>query len=232
MNNLTPSFFTRYCMEKKMKVRTYFYLTTIIQITFSGFLLTSCEDCYECDINRPEPYFNVVFINNSRLESVQDSIANLDTLLVAKRIELRELAPDAPPEEFDPIEFTIDSITIAKRNLDIKRRLIQSGSVFPDTVYSPIGKFSPSPDSATSFRFPLSMNQDSSTYYIYLGDRSDTLTVFYSRELVVENGSAVVRADSILPPPNIKTTFLDTIPNIQYNNDRRLTNETYLYLYF
>lgn len=229
MNNLIQPSFSRSFWRIKIRLRHNFHIVAIILTIVSGFFLASCEDCYECDINRPEPYFNVVFIDSSRLKIVQRSIKTLDSLLLIKRAEERALSPDATDEEVDLIEFEIDSMNTEKRTLDTERRLIQSGSVFLDTVYSPIGEFLPSPDSATSFRFPLSMNDESSTYYIFLGDRKDTLTVFYSRELIVENGSAVVRADSILPRPNIKTTFKDTI---HYNNDLRLTNETYLYLYY
>lgn len=203
-------------------------LPILISLFISG-----CEDCYECDINRPEPYFNVKFINETQLKITEDSIVYFNDQLAIKRDALNALPDDASNEEFEPLEFSIDSITAAKTTLDNKRKLIASGSVEIDTLYSPQDKSISYTDSATSYQFPLSMNQDSSTYYFSLKGISepDTLTVSYTREVVVENGSIIVQADSIIEKPHIKTSFINSV-KYQYRNDQRLTNETYLYIYF
>ena len=203
-------------------------LPILISLFISG-----CEDCYECDINRPEPYFNVKFINETELINIEDSIEIYSEQLIEKRDSLDALPDDTLGILFESLESSIDSISTAKTTLDNKRRLIASGLVEIDTLYSPQGNFISYTDSATSFQFPLSMNQDSSTYYFSLEGISepDTLTVFYTREVIVDNGSVIVKADSIIEKPHIKNSFINSI-KYQYSNDQRLTNETYLYIYF
>ena len=210
------------------KINGFFGLLflSLLSLTF----LNSCDECYECDVY-PDPYVNVKFIKTSELDPVNDSIANVVEQLAEKRKEQAELTRDAPVEAVNAIKAIIDSLNAEKVRLEKKRNLLQSGIVQIDTL---LGDFSKElkilSDSATIHRFPLSMNETSSSFRIYLHGHPDeeTLTLNYKTEMVVENNRVIVKANSIEDPP---ITSFDSA-RVSPRDDRKITDETTIYLYY
>lgn len=218
-------------------------------------LLSSCEDCYKCGINQPEPYFNVKFFNarqlhliNDSIEQVDDKSIELNTILLQSN-KFLNLALDSLENTEDPIaigslEHKVDSVEVlientnkslnnfkaTKTKLGQVKRKIESGAVPLESITSPEGKkiaYVPE-DSLTSYKFPLPMNDTFAQYFIHIKDSTYSLQVAYTKEQVVENGSVVIKAHNL---SLLSATNLDSI-EINYRNDLRKTNETYFYLYF
>lgn len=238
-----------------MKGKIYAFLIWILMPGALIAFLSSCEDCYKCGFDQQEPYFNVKFFNADSLSSINDSIAALDeatknlrTERSTKSIDLNA-AIDSLEGKEDPLvidfwESAIDSIQLELENLDEKinalgfyktglnqvKRKITSGAVPLQSITSPQGKEIPfvSGDSLTAYKFPLPMNDSQAQYFIKINDSTYSLSVAYHTELVTENGSVVIKADSLR---YLSSSNFDSL-KIYYSNDLRKTDETYFHLYF
>jgi len=199
----------------------------LLSLTF----LNSCDECYECDVY-PDPYVNVRFIKNSELEQVKKDIENVVEQLAVERKKEADLANDAPLEQEQTIKASIDSLNAVKVRLEKKRNHLQSGRVKIDSLF---GDYDSSlkivSDTASIHQFPLSMHDTSSSFKIYLGGHPnvETLTVNYKTELVVENNRVFVKANSIEDQP---ITSFDSASVDNGGDDRKITNETTIYLYY
>jgi hypothetical protein len=211
--------------------KTNGFFGLILLSLLSGGVLSSCDECYQCDVY-PNPYVNVKFIKQSELELVEADIEDLIAQLAEERKNEAALTADAPAEQIATIKKAIDSLNAEKVRLEKERNLLQSGMVQIDSL---LGDYSTElkiiSDSATIHRFPLSMNETSSSFEIYLDGHPnvETLTVNYKTELVVENNRVIIKANSIEDPPI--SSFDDD--SVAYGrDDRKITDETTIYLYY
>ncbi len=212
------------------KINGFFGLLflSLLSLTF----LNSCDECYECDVY-PDPYVNVKIVKASDLNLVNDSVANVVEQLAEARKVQAALTADAPVQEVNDIKAIIDSLNAEKVRLETKRNLLRTGMVKIDSLkgdYNRAVKIVS--DSATTHRFPLSMKETSSSFEIYLKGHSnvETLTLHYKTELVVENNRVIIKANSIEDRKPPITTF-DSLLIVE-RDDRKITDETTIYLYY
>ena len=206
------------------------FLSLLFLSLLSTTFLNSCDECYECDVH-PDPYVNVKFIKSSDLNPVNDSINDVVELLATKRKEQAELTADAPVDDVKAIKTFIDSLNSEKVRLEKRRNLLQSGMVKIDTLLGDFNKeLKITSDSATTHQLPLSMNKTTSSFKIYLHGHpeEETLTLTYKKELLVEDNRVIIKANSIEDPP---VTSFDS-PRVSTRDDRKITDETTIYLYY
>src|SRR5690606_5622511 len=90
---------------------TIFLLPLLITI-----LLSSCEDCYQCGIVQPEPYFNVKFINEDALKKVEDTLKYLETnrSITNDSIDSKERARGVKQDTLVAIEDSLRQVTLSR----------------------------------------------------------------------------------------------------------------------
>lgn len=214
-------------MVEKIKGMFGLYFLSLLSLTF----LNSCDECFECDVY-PDPYVNVRFIKNSELELVKKDIENVVAQLAVERKKEADLPADAPLEQEQAIKATIDSLNAKKVRLEKERNRLQSGRVRIDSL---LGDFNSElkivSDTANIHQFPLSMHETSSSFKIYLSEHPnvETLTVNYKTELVVDNKRVIIKANSIEKSLITSSFEVDTVI---YRDDRKITDETTIYLYY
>ena len=245
-------------------------LAIFVLPVFIALALGSCEECYKCGIAQPEPYFNVKFRNEDSLADVMQKSAELDELKIKfeDTLDLKEdslnwkldsLETEQDPLKIIKLENAIDTleadietleakIVAARANrtlLDKARRKLISGEIALQSITSPGGETvifnaDSSSDSANVYRFPLSMNADTSKYIItikdYKKDSVKTLKVFYRRQTVTKDGSVLVKAEGlgVSKPPEFYEDFKRPDSLAYYFEDVELkpTDETIVYLFF
>ena len=197
--------------------------------------VAGCEE-NDLEVSGAEPFFKVKFINqdsltqlNSYINLVNGQIKSVDDSLNV--IEERE-------ENGDETDYTeeINALNMQKDSLDRQKLLfnnvietINSGKVQVNRLSAEggVGEITFS-DSLTMFQFPLNSSADISRFFITIGNETDTLTVTYSREIVVEERIVLVNAYNF----NIPDHTFDDIKISQSDSTNYSSNEATAILSF
>lgn len=170
-------------------------------------LLSSCEDCYQCGIDQPEPFFSVKFINEDSLNTINDSIDQFDrrrieledslelneikleektdSVLIAedemKLIALRDTILKLEPR-IDTLESRIDAVKVKKASYNKAMKTILEGRITLNSITSGIDSIlnyrnDTLKHNLSIYQFPLDMNSNSSRYVINIKGLKDSLKV-------------------------------------------------------
>ena len=207
-------------MKKKDTFINFLWLLVLIPI---GIL--SCQDCEDCGPSHQEPLVIFKFFNIDSLIKVEDTLLILEDTLAIIDDEIAN-----GNEDLDSIRnIVVDEIDYYT---DVSND-IKNGKLKVDEVYGINGegpllfKDSLTNDSLSNFLFPLSMNDDASTFIIHIDGMIDTVGLNYLRETDYEDKEILVKAFDL----DISSYTYDSAKVI-CNEDKCYSNETKIYLYF
>ncbi|MCC5930439.1 MAG: hypothetical protein JJU28_14420 [Cyclobacteriaceae bacterium] len=211
-------------------------LKTLIRFTFIplflGLLLSSCEECEDCDILFSGPFIRVDFRPVSFLQQSERALQQTDTLLLNRR-NFREALLE---EGLDTAGLgrVIDSLTAKRDTLRTESQALRGGRVFMRTFEAEGGRFVPFfQDTVINvFNIPLNMEADSSTFYFtfesILSQIQDTLTVRYSRNIT----SGFFRVNLLAQDALVSRHTFDSISVTGCRGSNCISNEVTIRSYF
>lgn len=187
--------------------------------------ISSCQDCADCGPATAEPYVSFRFFNIDSLLKVQDTLQVLEDSL-----EKVIAGIDTGNTDLEPIRAELEE------GVDLYDQVstdIKNGKLKIEEVRGPNGegpiyfRDSTTNDSLTVFPFPLDMNYDSCSFLISIGERVDKVGVSYVSELDYASERIIMRVYDI----EISENTYDSA-RIICNENRCISNETKIYLYF
>lgn len=245
-----------------MKGKATAFLALITLPLLLSFILSGCEDCYECGIDQEEPYFNAKFINRRRLLEVLDSISIAEEDRLAQRaliessndtlsgtinsfnntedadslIMLQEMI-DSIDNAIENLEKNVEKAVAEKARLDKIRKIIESGKVKIDSILSngsSASKYIYFQDSMTVYQFPLPMNDGNNLSASYTIKMAGVDESITHTLEVAYSAELATENQAVINKADSLTYIMHTFDSVEikYRNDLRLANETYLYLYF
>lgn len=194
-------------------------------LTLLALGISSCQDCSDCGPAAAEPYVSFRFFNIDSLLQVEDTLQVLEDSLdkVIAGIDTGNIDLEPIREE---LEKEVD--LYHQVSTDIKNGKLKIEEVLGPNGEGPIFfRDSTTNDSLTVFPFPLDMNHDSCSFIITISDRVDKVGVRYVSELDYASERIVMRVYDI----EVSENTYDSA-RIICNQNRCISNETKIYLYF
>jgi len=207
-------------MKRKDTILNFFWVLVIIPL---GIL--SCQDCEECGPSINESLVSFKFYNIDSLIKVEDTLAVLEDTLAAIDEEIEN-----GNEGLDSVRNIVENEIAYYTDVQTD---IENGKLKVDAVYGINGegpllfKDSLTNDSLTFFPFPLSMNDDASTFIINIDEMIDTVGLTYFRDTVYVDKEILVQAYDL----EISSYSYDSAKVI-CSEDNCYSNETKIYIYF
>lgn len=197
--------------------------------------LTQCEDS-EPEIFGIEPAVQLKFFNLDSVQQLQNQISNIDSMIkdIDDSLDVLDAMEDQGMGNFDVEQEALnaekDSLEAVQQHLGSQKRDVENGLIKLDSLIGEGGAQSRIfTDTFDAYRFPLNTHADVSRFFIFFNRRSDTLTLFYTRNTLEKEGSIVIEA--ILDTTNILHSF-DSV-SVECRDDANcLSDDATLDLYF
>ena len=196
---------------------------------------TQCEDS-EPEIFGIEPTINVRFFNIDSVLQLQIRIADIQGLIsdIDDSLDVIDSLEDNGlgnfDEEQDALNAEKDSLNDVLGGLTSQKSNVESGLIKLDSL---LGEGAAQSriftDTFDAYRFILNTHADVSRFFIFFNRQVDTLTLFYSRNIVEKEGSIVIEA--LLDTTTILHSF-DSISVECRENTNCLSDDATLDFYF
>ena len=218
-------------------MKNYDRLLIYILISFLGFL--SCEE-QEINLTDTAPYFTMQFINARKLQTLNDSIDNIDDKIITINDSITVLDS---LYELNQTDYSVEkeSLNNTKSDLNTLKGLfndtistVESGDVLISKIVAASleGTEVTYADSAKSYKLGLNPNADSSKFYVHLNNNVYTIRTKYSRLTAEENRKIKVLAYDFDLLFDSNLDGYDSLSKIQDDSTNLSSNDFKAIIYF